>query len=59
VFFSHRTHMEKGNVCQDCHGQVAERDRLYREKNLSMGGCIECHTAKKVSVDCAFCHEPR
>lgn len=59
VFFSHRTHLEKGNVCQDCHGQVAERDRLYREKNLSMGGCIECHTAKKVSVDCAFCHEPR
>ena len=59
VFFSHRTHLEKGNVCQDCHGSVAERDRLYREKNLSMGGCMECHTARKASVDCAFCHEPR
>jgi hypothetical protein len=59
VFFSHRTHLEKGNTCQDCHGSVAQRDRLYREVDLSMGGCMECHRMKKASLDCSFCHEPR
>lgn len=59
VSFSHRTHMEKGNTCQECHGPVAERDRLYREADLSMGGCIECHRVKKAGMDCSFCHEPR
>ena len=59
VFFSHRAHMEKQNTCQDCHGPVAEREKLYRETNLTMGGCIECHRAKKASVDCVFCHEPK
>lgn len=59
VFFSHRTHLEKGNTCQDCHGPVAERDRLYREVDLSMGGCMNCHRMKKASLDCSFCHDPR
>ena len=59
VSFSHRTHLEKGNTCQECHGAVAERDKLYREVNLSMGTCMDCHAGKKASVDCTFCHEPR
>jgi cytochrome c7-like protein/class III cytochrome C family protein len=59
VFFSHRAHLEKANTCQDCHGPVAERDQLYRETDLSMGGCMDCHRSKKASVDCTFCHEPR
>jgi len=59
VSFSHRTHLEKANTCQECHGTVAEREQLYREADLSMGGCMECHRVKKASVDCAFCHEPR
>jgi len=59
VFFSHRTHLEKSNTCEDCHGPVAERDRLYRERDLSMGGCMDCHRMKKASIDCSFCHEPR
>jgi hypothetical protein len=59
VSFSHRTHLEKGSTCQDCHGPVMEREQLYREGDLSMGGCMDCHRAKKASVDCGFCHEPR
>jgi Cytochrome c7 and related cytochrome c len=57
VDFSHRAHLEKGNTCQDCHGPVAERDQLSKETDISMGGCMKCHTAKKVSVACDFCHE--
>ena len=56
VNFSHKAHLAKGSACEECHGKVAERDRLYRETNLSMGGCVGCHKAKKASQDCGFCH---
>jgi hypothetical protein len=59
VNFSHRVHLETGNTCADCHGKVAERDQLFKEGNISMGGCMQCHQAKKVSIDCTFCHEQR
>jgi len=59
VSFSHRTHLETGNACADCHGKVVEREQLFKEGNISMGGCMECHQAKKVSIDCGLCHEPR
>ncbi len=57
VSFSHRTHLRAGNTCVDCHGQVAARDQLYREADISMGGCMNCHRLKKASLDCTFCHE--
>jgi hypothetical protein len=56
---SHRAHLAAGNTCEDCHGKVAERERLYREANLSMAGCLECHWLKKAGMDCSFCHDPR
>ena len=59
VNFSHRTHLEAGNACEECHGGVTVRDQLSREGDISMGGCMKCHQAKKVSVDCTFCHEQR
>ncbi len=57
VKFSHRVHLDKGNTCQECHGQVAQRDRLYRETSLTMGTCMNCHQVKKATLDCAACHE--
>lgn len=59
VMFSHRAHLEAGNTCQECHGQVAERDQLFREADISMGGCMNCHRVKSASNDCSYCHEPR
>jgi hypothetical protein len=59
VNFSHRAHIEAKNTCEDCHGKVAERDVLYREVNLNMGTCMDCHAAKRASVQCNFCHEER
>jgi hypothetical protein len=59
VIFSHRAHLEGGNTCEECHGRVAGRDQLYREADITMGGCMNCHRAKKVSIDCTFCHEQR
>ena len=57
VKFSHKTHTDKGTACQECHGPVATREQLFRETNLSMRGCVDCHTAKKASTDCQLCHE--
>ena len=58
VWFSHRTHLEAGSACADCHGPVAKRDQLSREGDISMGGCVNCHLAKGSSTDCSYCHEP-
>ena len=57
VNFSHRTHLTNGATCQDCHGPVAFRDRLVRERDLSMAGCMNCHKARKASLDCSVCHD--
>lgn len=59
VAFSHRYHLEGGTMCQDCHGKVSERVALYREGDISMSGCINCHRARKIGTNCTFCHDPR
>jgi hypothetical protein len=59
VFFSHKNHLETGASCETCHGKVQERDRLYKETDISMGGCMNCHRANRASLDCTFCHEQR
>jgi hypothetical protein len=59
VFFSHRAHLEAKATCDNCHGPVATRDALFRESDLSMGGCMDCHRRNKAPNDCNFCHEPR
>lgn len=59
VNFSHRTHVKAGTACDDCHGKVQERAELTKEGDISMGACMKCHQQRKVSIDCAFCHEAR
>jgi hypothetical protein len=57
VTFSHKTHTTAGSQCQDCHGPVGEREVIAREKDLSMGGCISCHTQKSAPTTCDTCHQ--
>jgi hypothetical protein len=59
VFFSHRTHLQEGANCQQCHGPVAERDVIVKETDISMGACMDCHRKNKASIDCTYCHEQR
>ncbi len=59
VFFSHRAHLESGGKCETCHGPVKDREVLWRETNIAMGGCMECHRVNKASNACNYCHEPR
>lgn len=59
VAFSHKAHLDAGATCQRCHGDVAKRDVLFKEGDISMGGCMSCHREYKASNDCGFCHEAR
>jgi hypothetical protein len=59
VEFSHKAHLDAGAICAECHGPVAERDRLAREADISMTGCMNCHRARKASLACTYCHEER
>jgi len=59
VFFNHASHLKAGAACERCHGQVAQRDQLYREVSLSMSTCVDCHREKKADESCTFCHEER
>jgi predicted CXXCH cytochrome family protein len=56
VTFSHKTHLDHGATCEQCHGAVSTRDRLSKESDLSMKWCVDCHTAKRASIDCNACH---
>ncbi|MEO6803623.1 MAG: cytochrome c3 family protein, partial [Granulicella sp.] len=57
VNFSHKTHTSAGAQCEDCHGPVAQRDAIALEKDISMGGCISCHTQKAAPIGCDTCHQ--
>jgi hypothetical protein len=57
VTFNHKTHISAGAQCEDCHGLVAERDAIALEKDISMGGCISCHTQKAAPTSCDTCHQ--
>jgi hypothetical protein len=59
VDFSHKTHLASGATCENCHGHVEQRDALFRETNLTMGGCMDCHRQHKAPIDCTTCHEQR
>lgn len=59
VFFSHKAHLNTGATCETCHGKVAERDQLFKETDISMGGCMTCHRVKNAPLDCTYCHEQR
>lgn len=60
VDFSHKRHLDTGlATCETCHGKVAERDELFVETNIHMGGCMDCHRQNKASIDCTACHEQK
>ncbi len=57
VFFGHSAHRGAKEGCATCHGPVANRDVLWKERETSMKACMDCHKANRASVSCSFCHE--
>lgn len=57
VFFSHQAHLKAKADCATCHGDVQAREALWREKEISMTACMNCHKERNASTDCNLCHE--
>ena len=57
VQFSHKVHTAAGKKCEECHGPVGERDVIAKETDISMGGCIACHTKNNAPTTCDTCHQ--
>ena len=50
VFFDHGSHVQKGVGCVECHGRVDQMTQVTQVKPLSMGWCLDCHTAPKSRI---------
>lgn len=57
VYWSHKSHIDGGETCEACHGDVKGMEVMAQVKEVSMGSCMDCHRQKKVSNDCTFCHD--
>ncbi len=58
VYWNHRSHLEAGEKCESCHGQVAQMDVIANVTNVTtMAGCVDCHRQRKAGTGCEFCHE--
>jgi hypothetical protein len=57
VFFSHKRHYAKARVaCTVCHGPVAERDVITKERATWMEFCVDCHKNRNAPANCRSCH---
>jgi len=56
VRFTHMPHIHSDIKCQTCHGPVETMDRVAPVFEINMGFCIDCHTARKATLDCFACH---
>jgi Cytochrome c7 and related cytochrome c len=56
VSFDHAPHIRAGVACAACHGDMKQQTVAVRAVNLTMGYCLDCHRARKASVDCVTCH---
>lgn len=57
VWFSHASHAkDAGFSCDTCHGPVAEREVMFKEKPTNMYSCMQCHAKHKANNGCDFCH---
>jgi hypothetical protein len=43
AYFNHSIHVRKGVSCVSCHGRVDEMPITWKEKELSMAWCLDCH----------------
>lgn len=59
VWFSHQTHaVDAAVACETCHGPIAQREAVFKEKPTSMVACMDCHAQHSAPNDCDLCHNP-
>jgi Cytochrome c7 and related cytochrome c len=60
VYFSHALHVQEARVeCETCHGPIAAREAVFKEKPINMSSCIDCHARHDASKGCDTCHTSR
>jgi hypothetical protein len=58
VWFSHEVHYRRAKIgCDACHGPVAGRDVIVKEKPTTMVACVECHEKNQARTGCDTCHD--
>ncbi|TRW93048.1 cytochrome c3 family protein [Paracoccus sp. M683] len=57
VNWSHRTHVDAGVGCVNCHGAVPELPQMQQLTTVtSMASCQSCHQAQDAPNTCTTCH---
>ncbi len=57
IYFSHRMHLRAEVSCVSCHGEVKQMHTVVPARNLTMGFCLDCHIARRATVECIACHQ--
>jgi hypothetical protein len=56
VYFNHSRHIKRGVDCSQCHGNIAEMEKVAQVQSLNMGMCVNCHRENNAPNDCSTCH---
>lgn len=56
IRFAHKSHVDAGVACTDCHVNVPAKAVATRDDYPTMDRCIACHEARGVSTACKTCH---
>jgi len=56
VKFNHAPHIRAQVECSTCHGDIGDQTVAQRNVDLTMGFCVNCHSARNASIDCLTCH---
>ena len=57
VWFSHAVHVKEAKLeCEMCHGPIATREAVFKEKSTNMASCVTCHAKLGASNGCDTCH---
>ena len=57
VTWSHKAHLDAGEQCETCHGDISQVDSVSETKAvLAMATCISCHETRGAPAECVTCH---
>lgn len=56
--FSHQKHLGAGLECATCHANVNGKETVLPYQFTDMKTCMNCHSSRGVSNECATCHLP-
>lgn len=43
AYFNHSAHVNKGILCESCHGDVKQMEKVAQVNPFTMGACLDCH----------------